>query len=503
MKIYNSLTNNYFDFNSLKSSQINWYCCGPTIYNDSHLGHARTYLIFDSMIRFLRSQGFNIVYGMNITDVDDKIINKVNKIHHNIIQLLEPDFKDEQISKMEIFEDFIKKQETHFWNDLEALNIEKPNKILRVTDTLDEIINYINILVDKDFAYVGNSTQPNKSIYFNVEKYTNSFDDSCLNMSNCFDQITKNTHLDDKHNHKDFALWKADNANEISWNSGKLDTGYGRPGWHIECSVMMNKMFGSNVHIHSGGIDLKYPHHNNEFLQSTCYHGHQKWINCFIHSGHLHVNGEKMSQSLGNFITIRNFLKLHSANEIRLMFLSVKYNQPMDLNEDLVNYGKTLNKRFANFLVNVNYEIKNMDSNNKPTNMFGINKLNEEFNSLLSNDFNTPEALKLLLNSIDQIYGQKLQYNNLVEIYELFSTFFSGLGFNYQNLDQYNDIKYNNLVDTIINIRGQIKQLAGSVDKSTKIELFKLTDKIRDQILPELNIKLDDLPNNKTKWYWV
>ncbi len=501
MKLYNSLTNNYFDFNTLKSSQINWYCCGPTIYNDSHLGHARTYIIFDSMIRYLRSQGFDIVYGMNITDIDDKIINKVNQIYSNAFELLEPDFKDKKICLSETFNDFIIKQESHFWSDLKSLNIERPNKILRVTDTIDDIIDFINSLVDKGYAYVGSSSLPNKSIYFDVNKYAESFDDNFLNMSNCCDQITKNTHLEDKRDHKDFALWKAVNNNDISWNSNKLDVGYGRPGWHIECSVMMNKMFGNQVHIHSGGIDLKYPHHNNEFLQTSSFYGNQNWIQCFIHSGHLHVNGEKMSQSLGNFTTIKKFLELYSSNEIRLMFLSVKYNQPMDLNEDLIKYGQTLNKRFGNFLINLKYQIKNSEFF-EHVDTFDTVKVYDELNELLTNDFNTPDVLKMLSNSIDNVYKNKLKFKNLIQIYEMFSKFFTDLGLDYQKLENNNDYKYEKIIETIINIRSEIKQLAVSVDKSTKTQLFKLTDKIRDQILPDLEVKLDDLPNNKTKWYY-
>jgi cysteinyl-tRNA synthetase len=168
MKLFNSLTNNYFDFAQFKKSSepINWYCCGPTIYNDSHLGHARTYIIFDSMVKFLRSQGYNIVYRMNITDIDDKIINKVNKLYQSMLEIKEhTDVYD--FDKFNLFKQFIQKQESSFWEDLEKLNVEKPNKILRVTDVIPDIINFIHQLISDGFAYVGKSNEPNKSIYFN------------------------------------------------------------------------------------------------------------------------------------------------------------------------------------------------------------------------------------------------------------------------------------------------------------------------------------------------
>lgn len=491
MKLYNSLTNEYFNLETIKNNTINWYCCGPTIYNDSHLGHARTYIIFDSMIRFLRLQDYTINYGMNITDIDDKIINKVNQMFSD---------NNSSLTKDILYKSFIKNQEQRFWNDLSVLNVDKPDQILRVTDTIPDLIEFINILISKKFAYVGSSESINKSIYFDVNIYSNQFDKTKLDMSNENDIQIKNTHIEDKNDAKDFALWKAVKTGEISWDSGKLNVGMGRPGWHIECSVMMNKMFGNQVDIHSGGIDLKYPHHHNEFCQTTSYYSDPKWIKCFVHSGHLHIDGEKMSQSLGNFITIKKFLELYTPNEIRLMFLSVKYNQQMDLNDQIIKYGQNMNKRFSNFINNLDYHIKS--SNSSSLNYFDITKLNDDLVQVLNNDFDTPEALKLLSQSIDQINKTNFEYNNLDQIKILFSTFLSGLGLVYQKVENENwSDNYNQIIETIIEIRKEIKQLALTADKPTKVNLFKLSDKIRDQYMPNLKIKLEDLPDNKVKWY--
>ncbi len=499
MRLFNSLTNKYYDLEQLKSKTINWYCCGPTIYNDSHLGHARTYIIFDTMCRYLRSQGFYVNYGMNITDIDDKIINKVN--------LLNGENKDIQV-KRELYQNFIDTQLASFWSDMRALNISPPQKYLRVTheDVMLSIMNFVKKLLDDGYAYVGlDDTHQNKSVYFNVEKYSNNFEFNCLHCANHLDQITKNTHLYDKKSPRDFALWKAVNdPNELSWTFSYkgLELGQGRPGWHIECSAIMKLMFGTNVHVHSGGIDLKYPHHNNEFLQSSSYFGRDDWVQCFTHSGHLHINGEKMSQSLGNFITIKQFLTKYNSNEIRLMFLSARYSDQMDLNEDICKYGQVTWGRIKSFLFNLDTQIKS-NLLTGSANTFDINLVEAEFNKLLADDFNTPEAIKLITSTIDTIYSNKFAYSNLAEIYQLFSTFLNILGMDKQNSVQENSTAQSaGLVDTICQIRNEIKAIAKTVDKETKVKLFGISDNIRDKYLPNAHVKLEDLPNGQIQWCW-
>lgn len=498
MKLYNSLTNAHYDFSQLKGKRINWYCCGPTVYNDSHLGHARTYIIFDTMIRYLRSQGYAIEYGMNITDIDDKIINKVNQLNVT---------NQDYMKKYELFEDFIWKQTQSFWNDMKALGNAKPQKDLAVSDNdvLNSIKSFITKLVETGYAYVGLDNSPNKSVYFDVSKYSDDFKFNCLHCANYCDQITKNTHVHDKKSPRDFALWKAvHDPNELAWefNRKGLELGRGRPGWHIECSTIMKLMFGSNVHVHSGGIDLKYPHHNNEFLQSTSYFQNDEWVQCFVHSGHLHINGEKMSQSLGNFITIKQFLTKYNANEIRLIFLSTKYSAQMDLNEEIIKYGQSMWSRIKNFIINLE---TNMKSNNSDTDKpeYNISQVEDQFNKLLSDDFNTPEAIKLISNTIDTINQDKFGFANLAEIHEFFSNFLKIFGLdNKKIVDNIYQSVTPGLVDTIGQIRNDIKQLAKSVDKETKAKLFALTDKIRDEYLPNINIKFEDLPDGKFQWYF-
>ncbi len=499
MRLYNSLTNEYFDFTQLNSKNINWYCCGPTIYNDSHLGHARTYIIFDTMCRYLRSQGFYVNYGMNITDIDDKIINKVN--------LLNGDNKDIQV-KRELYQNFIDSQLASFWSDMHALNISPPQKYLRVTheDVMLSIMNFVKKLIEDGYAYIGlDVSTPNKSVYFNVDKYSDDFKFNCLHCANYCDQITKNTHIHDKKSPKDFAIWKAVNdSNELSWTFSYkgLELGQGRPGWHIECSAIMKLMFGTNVHIHSGGIDLKYPHHNNEFLQSSSYFGRDDWVKCFVHSGHLHINGEKMSQSLGNFITIKQFLTKYNSNEIRLMFLSSKYSDQMDLNEEICKYGQATWGRIRSFLFNLDTQIKsNLSAGSND--IFDVDLVEVEFIKLLADDFNTPEAIKLITRTIDTINSNKFGYSNLAEIYQLFSTFLNVLGMDRQKSVYKNSTAQSaELVDIICQIRNKIKTIAKTVDKETKAKLFGISDNIRDKYLPNAHVKLEDLPNGQVQWCW-
>lgn len=499
MKLYNSLTNAHYDFTQLKGKRINWYCCGPTVYNDSHLGHARTYIIFDTMIRYLRSQGYAIEYGMNITDIDDKIINKVNQLN---------DSNQDYGKKYELFEDFISQQTQSFWDDMKALGNAKPQVNLTVSDNdvLNSIKGFIAKLVETGYAYVGLDKSPNRSVYFDVSKYSNDFAFNCLNCANYCDQITKNTHAHDKKSPKDFALWKAvHDPKELAWtfNRTGLELGRGRPGWHIECSTIMKLMFGSNVHIHSGGIDLKYPHHNNEFLQSTSYFQKHDWIQCFVHSGHLQINGEKMSQSLGNFITIKQFLTKYNSNEIRLMFLSTKYSAQMDLNDQIIKYGQVTWSRIKNFMINLDTNIKNPNkTSNEFAFAFALDDVKEKLNIFLSDDFNTPEAIKLITNTIDTMYEGKFAYTNLTDIHNFFSNFLKILGLdNKKIVENFSSDITPGLVDTIGQIRNDIKQIAKSVDKETKDKLFALTDKIRDEYLPNVHIKLEDLPDGKTQWY--
>ncbi len=479
MNLQNSINNKNYEIKP--GDFINWYCCGPTIYNDSHLGHARTYIIFDSMIRFLRSQNVNINYGMNITDIDDKIVKKVLAL----VNIMEPKDKIKNT-----YNYFIKEQEKSFWSDLEKLNVIKPNKILRVSDVIPEIINFIEKLISNNYAY-----ESNGSVYFSTSNYLEKYS-SIMSNANDGDNSVKTSFNSEKENNHDFALWKAEKENDISWDS---PWGYGRPGWHIECSVMMDKMFGDRIDIHSGGIDLKFPHHHNEYLQTTAFYEKENIIKCFVHSGHLHINKEKMSQSLGNFITIKEFLKNNSANTMRLLFLLGNWNGQLDLTDESLNIAKSYEKNYKTFLNNLNYYSKTIKEEIK-SNQY--NDFKERIINELSDNFNTIEAFKIVQEFISKVNidFKENKIDSIEKVKEIINYVFDIFGLKFEKEINDNIEKY---VESIIKIRNEIRNVAKlEINKESKRRLFNITDKIRDEILPELGIKLEDT-NGIDKWFFL
>ena len=482
MNILNSIDDKLYFIKS--GDIINWYCCGPTIYNDSHLGHARTYIIFDSMIRFLRSQNVKINYGMNITDIDDKIVKKVHEME-NILE------HKQQIK--DTYNHFIKVQENSFWTDLEKLNIIKPDKILRVSNVIPEIINFIEKLISNNYAYVSNG-----SVYFSTSTYLSKFS-SIMSNSNDGDNSVKNTFNSEKNHPNDFALWKAEKETDISWKS---PWGYGRPGWHIECSVMMDKMFSDKIDVHSGGIDLKFPHHHNEYLQTTAFYEKENLIKCFVHSGHLHINKEKMSQSLGNFITIKNFLKNNNANTMRLLFLLGNWSGPLDLTDESLNIAKSYDKIYKTFLNNLEFYGKNIKEDIE-SNQY--DNFKERIIQELSNNFNTIEVVKIVQEFITKVnidYKEN-KIDSISKIKDIFNFVLDIFGLKYEREINENNSNIEQYIESIIQIRNEIRYAAKlETNKESKKRLFGITDKIRDEILPNLGIKLEDT-NGIDKWFFL
>lgn len=284
-------------FVPVNGNDVQIYICGPTVYSDSHLGHARTYVCFDTIKKLLRDYfGYNVKFAMNITDIDDKIINASKESGKDFL-------------------DIARYYEKQFLEDMGKLNVEMPDVLTRVTEYMPEIIKFIEKIIDNGFAY-----ESKGSVYFDVEAYSADPDHSYAKL--------KPTAVGDaqaladgegvlvgavieKRSNKDFALWKASKEGEPKWES---TWGPGRPGWHIECSAMVNEIFPSwPIDVHGGGIDLQFPHHDNEIAQSEAYLGCDQWIKYFWHTGHLNIDGLKMSKSLKNFIKIDELLKEHSS----------------------------------------------------------------------------------------------------------------------------------------------------------------------------------------------
>lgn len=363
MKIYNTYSNTVEEFKPINENQVSMYVCGPTVYDYPHLGHARCYITWDMVYRYLKYLGYNVKYCRNITDVDDKILKKAK----------EENTTAEVISRRyyEIFADSMKK-----------LNVLKPDVEPFATKTLGEMIAIVKDLIKNDFAY-----EVNGDVYFRVKKF------------NKYGQLSKQS-IDDlvagarveassiKEDVLDFALWKKDE--EFGYPS---PWGLGRPGWHIECSAMSRKHLGKTIDIHAGGADLIFPHHENEIAQSECANG-CKFVNYWLHNGFVTINKEKMSKSLKNFITIGDLLANYDANTIRLFILTNHYRMPVEFSDTALSGAKSGWKRIQTA---VNEVVKYTGKENLPD----ISQTEEIklFEDAMNNDFNTSKALAVIFDS--------------------------------------------------------------------------------------------------------
>ncbi|NWX54383.1 SYCM protein, partial [Promerops cafer] len=308
-----------------------WYSCGPTVYDHAHLGHACSYVRFDIIRRIMtRFFGIEVIMVMGITDVDDKIIKRANEMNISpvaLARIYEEDFKQ----------------------DMAALKVLPPTVYMRVTDNIPQIISFIKTIISSGQAYA--TSQGN--VYFDVKSWGKRY-----GVLTAINPDTQDEAVDsDKRHGKDFALWKAAKPQELSWNS---PWGKGRPGWHIECSTISSAVFGKQLDIHTGGIDLAFPHHENEIAQCEVYHQCEQWGNYFLHSGHLHVKGsqEKMSKSLKNYITIKDFLKECSSDQFRMFCLRGRYSSAVEFSEESMEDAKNLLQAISTFIRDANAYIK-------------------------------------------------------------------------------------------------------------------------------------------------
>ena len=378
LQVYNSLKNKKEIFKEINPGKIGIYVCGPTVYSSSHMGHARSAIVFDSIVRFLRFIGYETTYVRNFTDVDDKIINRAN---------------EEGVS----VESIANKYKSEYVDDMVNLGCIDPNFQPCVSENIQEIIELIEKIITTGHAYVANS-----EVYYDINKFSDygklSNQSTDLMLSNSRLELNPN-----KKNDLDFALWKSSKKDEPSWES---PWGPGRPGWHIECSCMSMKYLGETFDFHGGGRDLIFPHHENEIAQSECV-TKKKFANYWLHNGLININNEKMSKSVGNIINIRDALKIWNKDIVRVFFLTHHYRTPVDLsNEKLKEIEKTLLK------INKNLETKNNNSNSNSSNDF--KKL--WINAMLD-DFNTAKAFGYYFKYINEGL-LSLKDNEFIEEFE-------------------------------------------------------------------------------------
>jgi len=443
IKLTNSLTRSKELFKPINSKNITMYVCGPTVYDNPHVGNARTLVVFDVMFRVLKLvYGENVKYVRNITDIDDKIIDKAKKENTSI-------------------EKVTTKNTDTFHKNCKSLNCLNPTFEPKATEHIKEMIEMTSSLIKKNFAY------ENKGhIYFSVSTFKNYRKLSNKNL----DELKSGVRVEVsslKKNPMDFVLWKPSVGEDPGWDS---PWGKGRPGWHLECSVMSEKYLGKNFDIHAGGLDLIFPHHENEIAQSCCNNSTKNFANYWVHNGFVTLNKEKMSKSLGNIITITDAVKKYSGQVVRLALLSAHYSQPLDWNDKLLNNQKNIIDKWYNL-----YEDSSDTSISSVT-------------ASLLDDLNTPGFIA----KIHELYNSAYKGNKKSKI--LFNCACRLIGLFELNKTEWNNFKKNNAKISEEFILKMIKKRTNAKKEGN----FLLADKIRNQLLSE-GIVIED-QKDKTNW---
>ncbi len=469
LKVTNTLTGRKEAFEPLMPGLVRMYVCGPTPYDHTHVGHARTYVVFDLVRRYLEYLGHTVFHVMNITDIDDKIIRKARELN---------------VSWNEVPE----KYANEFIEVLSKLNIKMPHVMPRVTEHVRDIIEFIRDLISKGYAY-----ESNGSVYFNVDRFP---DYGKLSKRKFKEEWRQEEEvLKEKKKPYDFALWKKAKPGEPWWNS---PWGPGRPGWHIECSVMSSKYLGPQFDIHGGGQDLIFPHHENEIAQSEARFGLKPWVKYWLHVGYLTIKGEKMSKSLGNIIPVHEVFKKYKPEVLRLYLLSSYYRNPMDFTWEGLEHTKSLYNR----LVKVVEDSKRIILSGEPPYRVEseIKKvvdrivfLKRMFFEGLNDDFNMAKAMPYL-HELVSFSMRKLEespfYTLALLVFSVFKEINEVLGV----LDKYfygaEDVekKLNSIVEAIVTVRHEFRMR----------KQYEVSDRIREA-LSKVGVKLFD-SKDKTTW---
>lgn len=366
IRVYNSLGKKKELFEPLVPGKVRMYVCGPTVYDSSHIGHARSVVVFDVIVRYLKAKGFDVTYVRNFTDVDDKIIDKANQLG---------------IDSQEVAERFIKE----FHEDMDALNVERATIEPKATEHISQIIQFIEKLIKKGFAY-----QINGDVYYSVEKFKEYGKLSGRKLEDM--EAGARVEIDErKHNPFDFVLWKSSKPGEPAWES---PWGKGRPGWHIECSAMSNEYLGETFDIHGGGKDLNFPHHENEIAQSEGIFG-KPFVKYWIHNGFVNIDQEKMSKSLGNFLMIKDVIKTYHPDVVRLFLLSNHYRSPIDFTDKAMDEARSgLDKIYA-FLERAEEKIGLISDQDVET-----GDCFQRFSEAMDDDFNSARGIGILFDTV-------------------------------------------------------------------------------------------------------
>ncbi|MBN2828982.1 MAG: cysteine--tRNA ligase [Candidatus Cloacimonetes bacterium] len=452
MKIYNTMTRQKEEFVPVEPGKVKMYSCGPTVYNYFHIGNARPFLFFDVVKRYFNYIGYDVTYVQNITDIDDKIINQAN---------------DEKVSYTAVTEKYIRA----FFEDIKALGIKGADIQPKATDVIQEIIDFIAKLIELDAAY-----EVNGDVYFSVESASHygSLSGRKLEDMQAGARVETN---EQKRNSFDFTLWKKAKPGEPEWDS---PWGKGRPGWHTECVVMSCSNLGETFDIHGGGVDLIFPHHENELAQAWAVNK-KPLCNYWVHNGFINIEGEKMSKSLNNFFTLRDILKEYDAETVRYFFLSKHYRSPIDYNTGILDESAKAVQNFYNALEAVDYLKTKEDKVVYPVE---FTKYTEAFIEAMDDDFNTAKALAVLFEINKLISNQENSNELRVSASHLLVELGTVLGF-FSDIDKKLKSGFSDISESLINLLITYRNEA-----KTRRD-WTLADKIRDDLLA-LGVQLLD-----------
>lgn len=438
MDIYSTLTRSKENFETMNKNRVNFFVCGPTVYDDAHIGHGRTYVSFDTIKRYLEYSGYAVFYIQNITDIDDKIINRS---------------KESGIPA----HDIARKFEKRYIEDMAKLNVTGVNLFARATDHLDEIIDQIQRLIDKGFAY-----ESDDGVYFEIEK----FEEFGKLSNRKVDEMESHRELAEttKRSEQDFALWKKrENVDEPTFPS---PWGNGRPGWHIEDTAITEYYFGEQYDVHGGGLDLIFPHHEAEITQMEAVSGKSPMVKYWLHTGFLNVNGEKMSKSLHNFITIRELLKDWDADTFRFFVLSTHYRSPIDFSKDSLHQSEKSLEKIKKFYSAIDVEDSDVESDFE-----ALKAAKKEFFGSMDDDFNTPKAIASLFVLINDCKNVDLSDDDKAAIKSFLDDVSQILGIDF-TLEE-TSAGSDDLFDLITDVRSELRAA----------KQYELSDKIRDELI--------------------
>lgn len=449
MRIFNTMTRSKEELIPLDNNEFKIYACGPTVYNYIHIGNARPLCVFDVLRRYLEYRGYGVKFVQNFTDIDDKIIRKAN---------------EEGVKASDVAEKYIKE----FWLDAKGLNVKEATVHPKATENIDAIVDIINSLLQKGYAYSADG-----DIYFRAAKF-NEYGKLSHQPLEDLEAGARIDVADHKENPMDFCLWKGAKEGEPFWES---PFGNGRPGWHIECSAMAGRYLGKTIDIHCGGQDLIFPHHENEIAQSECANG-CTFSRYWMHNGYINVDNRKMSKSLGNFFTVREVAEKFGYEPIRYIMISSHYRSPINYSADILTQSKNALERLYTCLDNMDFALKNCPDGGDIPEFIEVRRA--EFINAMDDDLNTADALAAVFNLVKDInimLGNNPGKETVEAAKKLFDELCGVLGLVYNRKAQ--------LLDK------DVEELIEKRTEARKAKNFALADQIRDE-LKEKGIILED-----------